>query len=319
VLDDASFKAQGVPSPKELAACKAFATKVSELVDQAHRDLLRGAVNGWSGAKIANFLLLLLRDSDAALPHAGNAIEERVYALMRNTNMGLPWVAQFAEAMGAASKPDIVVHLPSGKQALIDVTSDRGHILGKAGGWTTSDHYVYLAEAWFPSVTKPHLPIIKAALGTGGITVEQAQKLREAADDARAKEAAEFLEGQASERARLNQYPSFTAYARAEHGGNKTAASKHLRHWGIRVKGMTNPKGPRKPSEYTKKRQKKKQRELKAKLKKQSVEEILKSATQHRGVAPVAVIDRDDDMDSSGSSDEREELEEDEDDDEGIE
>jgi hypothetical protein len=245
---DESFTAKGVPSAADRQQCKAFATKVSGLVDQAYDDLLTGNVKPWKGSKIATFLRLLSSNSPYALPWAGNAIEERVYELMKVENMGLEWVPQFAEGMGSASKPDIVVTLLSGKQALIDITSDRFHIEGKAGGWLTSDRYVYLAEAWFPSVLAPHLTIIRTGIEANGISKEHAQKLLNDAEEIRAAKRAEFKEGQQQARAELNDAGSFAAYAREIWGGDTTAASHFLQEWGIKAKGATRRKGPRKPS-----------------------------------------------------------------------
>jgi hypothetical protein len=245
---DPNFKAAGTTTAKEMGQCKAFAQKVSDLVDNAYDELLTGNVKHWKGSKIATFLSLLDRTSPYALPWAGNAIEERVYALMAATDMGLKWVPQFAEGMGSASKPDIVVELPSGKTALIDITSDRFHIEGKAGGWLTSDSYVYLAEAWFPSVLAEHLTVIRKGVSQNGITKEHAKKLLADAEELRAAKQAEFKKGQAEARKELRAAGSFANYVRTVWGNDRTAASRFLQEWGIAAKGATRRKGPRRPS-----------------------------------------------------------------------
>jgi hypothetical protein len=145
LLDYENFK-KGALSTKEGNQCHEFALIVSKFVDEAHADLLAGKVKGWKGQKIATFLDLLTQGKPAALVHVGNVIEERVYALMDQKEMPLPWTKQHHEAMGAVSRPDIIVRLPSGKDGLIDITSDRFRILGKGGGWPGESH-VYVAEA----------------------------------------------------------------------------------------------------------------------------------------------------------------------------
>jgi hypothetical protein len=236
-LDD-DFKHGGVPTDLELAACQKFATIVSDLVDQAHLDLLAGKVADWRGAKITAFLGLLGRGSPAALVHVGNAIEERVYALMKKTAFDLDWVPQFDEAMGGSSFPDIVVHLDSLKRGLIDITSDRGHVLGKGGSWTTSTNYVYVAEVWFPSVFAEHLPDVAANVKAGGVgqahvakMVRKVEREREARRAAHAKKLSDARE-------RRNEYTSYTAFVREEFDGDKTAADAWMRD-----NGLGNTKG----------------------------------------------------------------------------
>ncbi|MGH3767871.1 MAG: hypothetical protein ACRDS0_02815 [Pseudonocardiaceae bacterium] len=265
LLDD-DFKPKGTTTPENLEKLRAFATTVSNLVDSVYADLLSGNVNGWTGAKIAAFTLLLQRGHPIARIHAGNVVEERVYFLMRNMTFEFDWTEQFSEAMGGASKPDIVVHVrPKGgafegpaREGLIDVTSDRGHILAKAGGWTTSDRYVYLAEAYFPSVTKEDTAIIKRAFEAGGIDHEAAQKLKAEAGRARAEAAVAKKAVNDRVRKQFNQYNSFGAWY--EHEGNKhgskSDAAKFLREHGFSyVKGAPPaPKGPRGLSDEGKKK-----------------------------------------------------------------
>ncbi len=249
---DEDFKHGGVPTPDELAKCKAFAHRVSDIVDQAYDELLTGKIGEWKGEKITTFLTLLRRGSPMALPHVGNAVEERVYELMKKADLGLPWTPQFAEAMGGASKPDIVINLDSGHEALIDVTSDRGHILRKVGGWTTSERYVYVAEAYFPSVTAGDLPNIKTAIKEGGIGKKEARALKQAADEERERKVKARQEEVAEAREFYNQYSSFAEFTREEFGGSKAEAADYLREYGLgSLKGVPKLKGKRKASEDT--------------------------------------------------------------------
>ncbi|MEU4524631.1 hypothetical protein AB0F52_38665 [Amycolatopsis sp. NPDC024027] len=267
VLDE-GFKHGGTPTPDELAACQAFARKVSGFVDEAHRQLLAGDVAGWQGEKINTFVNLLQQGKSVALAWAGNAIEERVYTLMRGTDMILTWVPQFAEGMGGASLPDIVITLSDSplKQALIDVTSDRYHILGKAGGWTTSQRYVYVAEAWFPSVQAQHVPTILAGLKAGGLDAAEVEKRIKEADAERAR----AIEARTAElRAARDEYNGYVTFARLIKGkfkGDRKAALAWVRANGLgQVKGVPKVKGKRKPSLETKtmmKRRAAKAREL---------------------------------------------------------
>jgi hypothetical protein len=247
---DEDFKHAGAPTADELAACRKFAKIVSDLVDRTHLDLLAGNVKDWEGAKITAFLKLLNDDHPAALVHVGNAIEERVYALMKKTDFDLPWVAQFDEAMGGSSFPDIVVHLDSGKRALIDITSDRSHVLGKAGAWTTSTHYVYVAEAWFPSVFAGHLPAIAANVTAGGVDdkhvarmVRKVEREREARRAAREKKLFDA-------RARRNEYSSYTAFVSAEFDGDRTAADAWMRDNGLGSAKGVGRRAKRRPLDY---------------------------------------------------------------------
>ena len=153
---------------------------------------MSGDVSDWEGAKIT-FLRLLRAENPMALVHAGNAIEERVYALMVQTDMPFDWTPQFAEAMGGSSSPDIVVNLPSGKSGLIDVTSDRGRILGKAG----------------PSISRASPPTSRPRVSTTGA--------------ARAAERRRVLD---AARERRNAYGSNTALVDAQFGEGATTERK---------------------------------------------------------------------------------------------
>jgi hypothetical protein len=166
---DTDFVHAGEPTKEEKRVCDEFGKIVSGFVDSAHLDLLAGRVKGWEGAKITAFLKLLMAGHRSAVVHAGNVIEERVYALMKDAKLPASWTPQFSVGMGGASRPDIVINLDSGREGLIDITSQRAHILGKAGAWTTSQNYVYVAEAWFPSILADHLPHITKAIKKGGI------------------------------------------------------------------------------------------------------------------------------------------------------
>ncbi|HYH86890.1 MAG TPA: hypothetical protein VEX60_15665 [Pyrinomonadaceae bacterium] len=279
VLDE-DFKHGGTPKMGETAACRAFAKKVSDFVDQAYNELISGNVKEWKGAKAATFLELLLNGHGTAKTHAANAIEERVYALMLKADMTLKWVPQFADAMGSASKPDIVIHLPSGNEALVDITSDRGHILGKAGGWTTSERYVYVAEAYFHSVREEHIANIKSAIEKGGIKLEDALELRKQADAARRKRLKALMEERRIVREGFREYGSFSNYALTEFSSlpksqRMTAAARYLRANGIVVKGMRRAKGKRKPSLETLKKKKATARKVRAAKEKKSAEELL--------------------------------------------
>jgi hypothetical protein len=268
VLDE-GFGHGAKPSLKELAACRAFARKVSDFVDEAHAQLMAGDVAAWQGPKITTFLDLLQRKSPMAVTWAGNAIEERVYALMRGTDMTLNWVPQFAEGMGSASKPDIVITLNQDplRQALVDITSDRGHILGKAGGWTTSAHYVYVAEAWFPSVQAQHLATIRAGVEAGGLDAEEVERRIQEADEERARVTEALKARYAAARIEFGKYESFSKLVKAKFKGDRTAALAWMRGNGLgQTKGVPRLKGKKKPSEETKaamKRRAAKARELK--------------------------------------------------------
>lgn len=240
---DEDFPHGGTPRKGEIELCHAFAEKVSAIVDQVYLDLVAGNVKGWKGAKIGTFLKLLLNERPAALVHFGNAIEERVYAVMRATDLGETWEAQFDANMGGASFPDVVVHLKSGARGLIDVTSDRRHILGKAGAWCTSVNYIYVAEAWFPSVYKEHLGPIAKNVRAGGVDTALVEQMLDEADEARAArlEARELALAEAREE--RNQYGSYTEFVREKFGGKKGLADA----W-MRANGLGNAKGvaPRK-------------------------------------------------------------------------
>jgi hypothetical protein len=273
VLDE-DFEHGGVGTQEEIDACKEFARIVNGIVDQAHADLLAGKVAGWEGAKIGTFLNLLARDSRMAITHAANAIEERVYYQMRKASLPLKWVPQFDEAMGGASFPDIVIHLgKSKKRALIDITSDRRHILGKAGAWTTSVNYIYVAEAWFPPVLLEHMAAIKKNVEEGGVGPEQVKAMLENAEKERLAKQAAIEKRKRDARAIRNKYSSLAAFIRVEHGGNRTAAIKWLRANGI-AGGKGAPSKPRKGIGIESKKMKRRQA-LKARQALLTVEEIL--------------------------------------------
>ncbi|RKP47017.1 eCIS core domain-containing protein [Trinickia fusca] len=242
VLDE-DFEHGGEATEEQTATCRTFAQQVSAFVDRAYDELMTGHVGEWKGARWVAFLELLQRNSPMALTHAGNAIEERVYVLMRAAKMPAPWTEQHSDGMGGASKPDIVINLAGGTvEGLVDITSDRGHILGKAGGWTTSKRYVYVAEAYYPSIRAEHLPIIRAAVEANGMDADRVRLLIEAADAERADKQRKKQDAATKARNVLNMYPSFARYVEAEHMGNATQAGKYLLKHGIRVKGMKVPK-----------------------------------------------------------------------------
>ena len=255
---------------KDGRTCHEFAQKVSEFVDEAHQDLLAGNLKGWKGPKLASFLNLLARDSPYALVHVGNVIEERVYARMEEEGMGIEWTKQFSESMGGASKPNIVINLPGKKDGLIDITSDRFHILAKAGAWLGESH-VYVAEAYFPSVTNEQLEIIKANVEAGGADEDTVKEMMKEARAARsAKKRAQRL---ATKKARdlLEKYPSGAAFIREAFAGDKAAAARYLLEHGLKAKGVTRhgatkTKRGRRLSPELKAQRKKKAQQLKKAL-----------------------------------------------------
>jgi hypothetical protein len=269
-LDD-EFPHGGQPNAAELRIAKAFAKIVSDLVDAAHADLMAGRLSEWKGAKIATFLSLLKRGSPMAVTHAGNAIEERVYALMTDAALPCEWTPQFAEAMGGASKPDIVAHVSDEHDALIDVTSDRFHILGKAGGWTTSERYVYVAEAFFPSVVTDHLPHILKALDEGGIDDKAVRKLQKQVELERKQRAKARERKHKEARTLYSRYKSVQAFADGEFDGDRTEAEQWMRDNGLgSMKGVKKRKGPRKMSPEAKAKAKAKASAMAYKLKQQA-------------------------------------------------
>lgn len=266
---DTDFEHAGKPTEAEQKTCDAFGAIVSGFVDQAHLALLGGHVKGWKGAKITAFLKLLTKGHRAAVVHAGNVIEERVYALMLAATLPAEWKAQFSEGMGSASKPDIVIHLGDGREGLIDITSQRGHILGKAGAWTTSKKYVYVAEAWFPSVFADHLPHIRKAIEAGGLGEKELAEMQAEVAEQR-KNRAKQREAELKEAREIyRSYSSFSAFVEEAFEGSRTEAAKWMRERGMGgYKGVPKRKGRRKISEAARKQRKKKAaeaRKLKAK------------------------------------------------------
>ncbi|HLP88225.1 MAG TPA: DUF4157 domain-containing protein [Nostocaceae cyanobacterium] len=285
---DENFDHGGEPLANDTQQCHAFAQKVSDYVDQAYNELISGNVTGWTGAKISTFINLVFRNSSVAHTHAANAIEERVYALMSNPMEELLWTPQYTEGMGGVSKPDIVIHLSGEgeevREALVDITSDRGHILRKGGGWTTSTRYVYVAEAYFESIRKNHIPVIKEGLNQKGISIEEATRLKKMAEDERQRKLEEKQEKQREIRKIYNEFNSFTDFANNYYkfssiplNQRQTVATKFLKKYGIKVKGMKTYKGKKKMSEETKKKQIQKARKARMTKEKKSVAELLGS------------------------------------------
>jgi hypothetical protein len=253
-LDD-KFGHGGERTRAEAKTCGAFAQQVSDFTDQAHDELLAGAVKTWRGAKWVTFLGLLQRDSRAAIVWAGNAIEERVYQLMHKHGMdGVIWVPQHTDNMGGVSFPDIVIHI-NGKEALVDITSDRRHILGKGGNWENSPNYIYIAEAWFPPVCAEHLPLIKKNIEAGGIGLAEAEKLAKQVQAVRKAKAKLKAKENAKARERWNELKPYANFVRVEFGDNDVEAAKWLRAHGLgSVKGLKPKRGKRKMDPLTKKR-----------------------------------------------------------------
>ncbi|MFZ3003972.1 MAG: DUF4157 domain-containing protein [Undibacterium umbellatum] len=279
---DEDFNAAGTTSKKNLKACEDFAKIVSDLVDQAYDELMAGKIKDWTGAKIAAFLDLLDRNSIMAVTHVGNAMEERVYALMDETDLPLKWTKQRSDDMGGTSYPDIVLNLDDEKEGLIDITSDRGHVLGKSGGWTTSERYVYVAEAYFDSVTMEDLPNIKNAIKEGGITKKHAKKLKKEAD--RQRQLKLLARQQQIDEARelYNQYSSFSAFVIEEFSGNRTKAGQYMRRNGLgNLKGVPKLKGRRKLSDEGKKKRKKIAMKEKQVRKKQKLDDENEEESEH--------------------------------------
>ena len=292
---DTDFEHAGKPTKEEKKTCDAFAAIVSDFVDEAHLALLAGRVKDWEGAKITAFLKLLTAGKTTAVVHAGNVIEERVYALMKSAKLPAPWTPQFSASMGGASRPDVVINLPSGNEGLIDITSQRAHILGKAGSWTTSETFVYVAEAWFPSILADHLPHIRKAIKDGGIgdeelaamqaSVAEQRKNRKEQRDAELREAREIRAS----------YSSHAAFVREAFEGDKRAAEEWMREHGMaNYKGVPKKKGPRKISAETRAKRKKlaaKTAKLKAKAAFATETETAKKPEGRESVKAEAVID----------------------------
>ncbi|MBE2320591.1 hypothetical protein DVA67_031820 [Solirubrobacter sp. CPCC 204708] len=161
------------PTPDELATCRRCAAILDGLTQQARAELINGEVRDWVGDKFNTFMKFIAAGKDnLAVLWAANAIEERVYALLKTTKLPCDWKPQRAESMGSASKPDIVLLFADSKVGLIDVTSDAGHILRKAGNWVGGAKHIYAAEVLFAKIDLPHLSVIKQALGkTGRISI----------------------------------------------------------------------------------------------------------------------------------------------------
>lgn len=275
---DKDFPHGGIPKGNDTQRCHDFAQKVSNLVDQAYGELISGNVKDWSGAKFATFTKMLMTDDPYTVPHVGNTVEERVYALMEAQNMGLKWTAQRTEGMGGVSRPDIVINLASDREALIDITSDRKHILRKAGGWTTSNRYVYVAEAWFPSITADDLPNIKAAFQQGGIDLNQALEAKRQADLLRQQKLATRQQELSQARELFNQYPSTAAFIREYFKGNRQKCFTWMRANGLgNAKGVPKLKGKRKLSLESKQAMKRKANQAKQRIQKQLDRQILKA------------------------------------------
>jgi hypothetical protein len=269
LLDYESFRPKGTTSVENMTKIQDFAKTIGTIVDNTYAELMAGRVKGWTGAKLAVFIDLVNRGHPMAVTHAANVVEERVYAIMKKTPLPLKYKEQFSEKMGGASKPDIVIHVPDGKEALIDITSDRFHILRKAGAWESSDHYVYLAEAYFPPITSDDVAIIKEAMEKGGIDPRLALTLKMEADALRLAKMAGRQAAATDLRAEVWQAGSFAKWALASRLTKSQAAEK-LREYGIEMKGMPRRrKGPKELSvEGKKKRQQnalKKRKELRAK------------------------------------------------------
>jgi hypothetical protein len=270
---------------EEGAACHKFALRVSAFVDEAHKDLFSGNVKGWIGDKIATFVRLLVARNRMALPWAGNAIEERVYALMRKRGMPLKWTPQRSDSMGGASFPDIVIKLPgSTNDGLVDITSDRFHIDSKAGGWSGASH-IYVAEAYFDPVTAQQLPIILTNLKAGGID-EQTAKVMAAAALAKRKAKEAVRTAAASKARRLaNKYTSGKEFIDEEFGGDRKAARKFLLDHGLKKKGVTETgatktRKARKLSEETKRQRAKKVRDKRKEIVQPTLPELLQKLGQ---------------------------------------
>jgi hypothetical protein len=279
LLDYESFQPRGKTSAENMRKIGEFATTVSKIVDQVYADLLAGQVKGWTGAKLAAFIDLVNRANPMAVTHAGNVVEERVYSIMKTRALPLKYTEQFSERMGGASKPDIVIHLPDGKEALIDITSDRFHILKKAGGWETSDHYVYLAEAYFPSVTTEDVGIIRTALEKGGIDRETARRLKAQADAERLEKMAARIAAATTLREEVWAAGSFSKWCRKKNV-TRSEGAKTLREYNIQMKGMPpRPKGPKAMSTEGRKRREGKALKLRKELRAKKVAEARAKAT----------------------------------------
>jgi hypothetical protein len=278
---DERWMSKAALKTKEGVLCHNFAQRVSDFVDEAHKDLLTGNVKGWKGIKIATFVSLLIQGKSTASAWAGNAIEERVYALMKKHGMPLKWTPQQSESMGSASFPDIVIHLPgTTDDGLVDITSDRLHIERKAGGWFGASH-IYVAEAYFDPVTAEQLPIVLANLKAGGVD-EQTAKDMAAAALAKRKAAEKARKATVSEARKLaNKYTSGKEFIEKAFKGNKKQARQFLLEHGLKKKGVTGVgatkrRKARKLSDETKKQRARKIREKRKEIAKPTLAEVLK-------------------------------------------
>jgi hypothetical protein len=183
------------------------------------------------------------RDSSMAATHAGNVVEDRVYQLMARTDMVLRWKHQ--KKVGI-SVPDIGADVSENDDwsewAAVDITSDIGHVYGKLGLWS-SQEVVYIAEAIFDSVTPADIVKSKDAIvGAKAIHPAKLRRLgKEVVAEKAAKQEAFDLE-RAKRIGEVDQYPTVQDFADFEHGGSLATASRYLRDFGIKRKGMTTVK-----------------------------------------------------------------------------
>ena len=206
---------------------------------------------------------------------------------MLATDLGLEWVPQFDADTGGVSYPDIVVHLPSGNRALIDITSQRGHILGKGGAWCTSVNYVYVAEVWFPSVYRDHLPQIARNVAAGGVDQEHLERMMVEVDALRRARKATRDQELSEAREERGRYGSYASFVKEVFDGDKTAAGRWMRAHGMGdMKGVTRKAGRRR-LDYAQKA-KKRREAVKARRAKMTPEERraekrrIRDQAQHR-------------------------------------
>lgn len=230
------------PSDDELYRSQTFANEVAVLVNQAYVEFISGQTKTWKGPKYAALIDLYYSDNYAyALPHVGNAMEERVYALMNAKKLSESWSDQDTTVLGSGTRPDISVMLSQSpyRYALYDITSKANHIHDKSPPWTNKKHICYVAELVFPSVTWPQLESAMKNSASGGINADTALKMKEEAEQKRLEEELAFSKSCEYVRNFYNQYPTFSGFSQNVFDGDKREAATFLGFYNIRnQKGM---------------------------------------------------------------------------------
>ena len=149
--------AGGLRDDKEKKKVEDIAEKVREFVAQAEDEFRKANFNDWNGPKAKVFLET--KDEKLFQAWAGNAIEERVYDLMDKE--GIEYTRQKSFIVPSSlTQPDIVIPLDGGREAWMDITTDReeGHISEKGGGvWHTEESICDAKEIYYHSFTVEEL------------------------------------------------------------------------------------------------------------------------------------------------------------------